>query len=238
MCSTSLASFSVIGARFQCPAKQRIARKATPMRCVAEGHSDVPEPKASRGRRELMLNGTLTPLVLGGLFDGVLGAGGSQERPQGLGLHQYGDIITLGLCPPAPNCVSTAEDLNDDSHFVPPWTFNPQEGRGIRNPATQEQAMEELVDVIQNTDCDGYETNIVTKLSDYLYVEYKSPRLGLIDDVEFFFAPDPTGSSSLARVDYRTSGRVDAPKSAETQRKRIKTLRLALQKKGWKSVGF
>ena len=85
------------------------------MRCVAEGHSDVPEPKASRGRRELMLNGTLTPLVLGGLFDGVLGAGGSQERPQGLGLHQYGDIITLGLCPPAPNCVSTAEDLNDDS---------------------------------------------------------------------------------------------------------------------------
>ena len=188
MCSTSLASFSVIGARFQCPAKQRVARKATPMRCVAEGHSDVPEPKASRGRRELMLNGTLTPLVLGGLFDGVLGAGGSQERPQGLGLHQYGDIITLGLCPPAPNCVSTAEDLNDDSHFVPPWTYNPQEGRGIRNPATQEQAMEELVDVIQNTDCDGYETNIVTKLSDYLYVEYKSPRLGLIDDVEFFLS--------------------------------------------------
>ena len=172
MCSTSLASFSVIGARFKCPAKQRVARKATPMRCVAEGHSDVPEPKASRGRRELMLNGTLTPLVLGGLFDGVLGAGGSQERPQGLGLHQYGDIITLGLCPPAPNCVSTAEDLNDDSHFVPPWTYNPQEGRGIRNPATQEQAMEELVDVVQNTDCDGYETNIVTKLSDYLYVEY------------------------------------------------------------------
>ena len=185
-----------------------------------------------------MLNGTLTPLVLGGLFDGVLGSEGSQERPQGLGLHQYGDIVTLGLCPPVPNCVSTAEDLNDDSHFVPPWAYNPQEGRGIRNPATPEQAMEELVDVIQNTDCDGYETNVVTKLSDYLYVEYKSPRLGLVDDVEFFFVPEPEGSSSLSRVDYRTAGRANAPKSAETQRKRIKTLRLALQKKGWKSVGF
>lgn len=235
MASTSLASFGAT--RFRCPAKRVAARKATPMRCVAEAPSGEPE-KASRGRRQLMLNGTLTPLVLGGLFDGVLGSEGSQERPQGLGLHQYGDIVTLGLCPPVPNCVSTAEDLNDDSHFVPPWTYNPQEGRGIRNPATPEQAMEELVDVIQNTDCDGYETNVVTKLSDYLYVEYKSPRLGLVYDVEFFFVPEPEGSSSLSRVDYRTSGRSNAPKSAETQRKRIKTLRLALQKKGWKSVGF
>ena len=36
-----------------------------------------------------------------------------------------------------PNCVSTTEDLNDDSHYIPPWTYNPDEGRGIRNPATQ-----------------------------------------------------------------------------------------------------
>jgi hypothetical protein len=29
-----------------------------------------------------------------------------------------------------------------------------------------------------------------------------------------------------------------APSAGETQRKRIKALRVALQKKGWKSIGF
>ena len=52
--------------------------------------------------------------------------------------------------------------------------------------------------------------------------------------VEFFFAP-----GDRSRVEYRTAGRVDkAPGAGETQRKRIKALRVALQKKGWKSVGF
>lgn len=172
-------------------------------------------------------------LVLGGLLDGALGGLVEQSEPS-LGLRQYGDTISLSLCPPKPNCVSTTEDLNDDSHYIPPWTYNPDEGRGIRNPATQAEAMAELVDVVTNTDIDGFETTIVNKLDDYLYVEYKDPKFGFVDDVEFFFPP-----GDRSRVEYRTSGRVDkAPKAGETQRKRIKALRIALQKKGWKSVGF
>ena len=55
-----------------------------------------------------------------------------------------------------------------------------------------------------------------------------------VDDVEFFFAP-----GDRSRVEYRTAGRVDkAPSASETQRKRIKALRIALQKKGCKGIGF
>ena len=177
-----------------------------------------------------MLNSS-SLLVLGGLLDNALGGVVDNSRPSGLGLAKYSDEITLTLCPNKPNCVSTTDDLNDDSHYIPPWTYNPDEGRGIRNPATQAQAMDELVDVVTNTDCDGFETTIVTRLDDYLYVEYKDPRFGFVDDVEFFFAP-----GDRSRVEYRTAGRVDkAPSAGETQRKRIKALRIALQKKGWKS---
>ena len=205
-------------------------------RCVAnDGRPEKPASaeKAPRGRRELMLNSS-SLLVLGGLLDNALGGVVDNSRPSGLGLAKYSDEITLTLCPNKPNCVSTTDDLNDDSHYIPPWTYNPDEGRGIRNPATQAQAMDELVDVVTNTDCDGFETTIVTRLDDYLYVEYKDPRFGFVDDVEFFFAP-----GDRSRVEYRTAGRVDkAPSAGETQRKRIKALRIALQKKGWKSIGF
>ena len=51
-------------------------------------------------------------------------------------------------------------------------------------------------------------------------------------DVEFFFAPGDT-----YRVQYRTAARV-GERGGETQRKRVKALRLALTQKGWKSVGF
>ena len=211
-------------------AKPRSARAA---RCVASdgrGDKSSSETKVSRGRREIVLNSSAA-LVLGGLLDGAIGGLVEQSRPS-LGLRQYGDVITLSLCPPKPNCVSTAEDLNDDSHYIPPWTYNPDDGRGLRDPATQAQAMEELVEVVTNTDCDGFEVNIVQRLDDYLYVEYKDPKLGFIDDVEFFFEPGNT-----SRVAYRSSARV-GEKGGDVQRRRIKTLRVALTEKGWKSVGF
>lgn len=48
-------------------------------------------------------------------------------RPNTLGVQAYGpDVKTLGLCPPTPNCISTAEEMNDPGHYVAPWTYNPQ----------------------------------------------------------------------------------------------------------------
>jgi len=203
-------------------------------RCVAEENTSNAGKAAAaaappRGRREFVLNSS-SVLVLGGLFG--MESVGAAPRPAGLGLKKYGDIVTLGVCPTTPNCVSTAEEMNDDSHYIPPWTYNPEDGRGIRKPATQAQAMEELVEVVTNTDCDGFKVNIVKRLSDYLYVEYTSPKLGYIDDVELFFPP-----GELSRVEYRSASRAGKDDGG-INRKRIKALRVALQKKGWKSIGF
>jgi hypothetical protein len=35
-------------------------------------------------------------------------------------LVQGGGARSLGLCPPTPNCISTAEELNDIGHYAPP----------------------------------------------------------------------------------------------------------------------
>lgn len=40
-----------------------------------------------------------------------------------------------------------SEELNDPEHYVPAWTYNPEDGRGRKGPITQEQAMAELAEV-------------------------------------------------------------------------------------------
>ena len=55
-------------------------------------------------------------LVLGGLF-----SWGTVPRPSGLGVRDFKGQKSLGLCPPTPNCVSTAEEANDPKHYIPQW---------------------------------------------------------------------------------------------------------------------
>lgn len=43
------------------------------------------------------------------------------------------------LCPSTPNCIATSEESNDESHYVPPWTYAPQDGRGGKGPIPPEQ---------------------------------------------------------------------------------------------------
>jgi uncharacterized protein (DUF1499 family) len=109
----------------------------------------------------------------------------------------YG-VKTLALCPPTPNCLATSEEGNDLKHYAPNWQYNPEDGRGMRKSATQEQAMQELVDVVQSLKPDNFEPKIITRTSDYLYVEYTSPTFGFIDDVEFWFPPDRCVEPSTA----------------------------------------
>jgi len=69
----------------------------------------------------------------------------------------------------------------------------------------------------------------VEKTDDYVCVEYESPIFGFVDDVEFWFPP---GNKPI--VQYRSasrSGFVDF----NANKKRVKELRLALEKKGWAS---
>jgi hypothetical protein len=91
---------------------------------------------ATQSRRELMLASVSLPLA------SVLSIGGA-PRPSSIGIQSYGGSVqTLSLCPPTPNCIATSEEANDPTHFVPAWTYNPEDGRGLKKPATQAQAME------------------------------------------------------------------------------------------------
>ena len=164
---------------------------------------------------------------------GALLSWGNTPRPNNIGIQDYGGgVRTRALCPPSPNCVSTAEELNDPAHFVPGWTYNPEDGRGKTKPITQEKAMEQLVDVVEKTTPDGFTHKIIKKTDDYLYVEYESPTFGFIDDFEVFFPSDRPGY-----VEYRSASRI-GESDGDINRKRIKALRLDLPKKGWRSRGY
>ena len=185
---------------------------------------------SSSTRRALMFRSVASPLVLGS----VLNLGASTDAPR-LGLTSFNGVNTgLTLCPTnSQNCVGTADEFNDASRYIPAWVYNDEEAVARGKAAVDvAQAMDTLVEVINTTDCDGYEAKIVARTDDYLRAEYTSPFFGFVDDVEFYF---PAGQKS--RVEYRSASRV-GESDFDANRKRIKTLRLALQKKGWRSVGF
>jgi uncharacterized protein (DUF1499 family) len=56
--------------------------------------------------RELLLNSVAVPALAA-----ILGIGAA-PRPSNLGLKDYGNFKSLGLCPPTPNCISTAEEVS------------------------------------------------------------------------------------------------------------------------------
>eukprot|EP00245_Coleochaete_scutata_P007440 TRINITY_DN22852_c0_g1_i1.p1 TRINITY_DN22852_c0_g1~~TRINITY_DN22852_c0_g1_i1.p1 ORF type:complete len:232 (-),score=43.21 TRINITY_DN22852_c0_g1_i1:389-1084(-) len=175
------------------------------------------------GRREVILQSSGAALLASVFhFSGT--------RPSYLGFKR--NPPSLALCPPTPNCISTAEEINDPGHYVPAWNYAPEDGRARKGPVSQKQALEELVEVIESTKPDDFTPKIVTKSDNYLYVEYESPLMGFVDDVEFWFPP---GGRPI--VEYRSASRL-GESDLDANRKRIKFLRQELQKKGWQSVGF
>ncbi|KAG8363388.1 hypothetical protein BUALT_Bualt19G0017200 [Buddleja alternifolia] len=150
----------------------------------------------------------------------------SGTKPNYLGVQK--NPAGLALCPATNNCVSTSENISDLTHYAPPWNYNPEEGRGSKKPVSKEQAMEELLQVIKSTKPDNFTPKITEKRDDYVRVEYESPILGFVDDVEFWFPP---GKKSI--VQYRSASR--SFDFFDINKKRIKALRLALEKKGWAS---
>lgn len=102
-----------------------------------------------------------------------------------------------------------------------------QDGRALKKPATQAQAMEELVSVVKELTPDNFTPTIIKQTPDYLYVEYESPTFGFIDDVEFYFKKDV--------CEYRSASRI-GESDGNINRKRIAAIRKELQKKGWESL--
>ncbi|XP_058085665.1 uncharacterized protein LOC131233080 isoform X3 [Magnolia sinica] len=107
--------------------------------------------------------------------------------------------------------------------------YNPEEGRGKKKPVSKEEAMAELLQVIKSTKPDRFTPRVVEKNDNYIRVEYESPIMGFVDDVEFWFPP---GKKSI--VEYRSASRL-GNYDFDVNRKRIKALRLGLEKKGWAS---
>ncbi|WCJ22844.1 hypothetical protein M5689_004911 [Euphorbia peplus] len=168
-------------------------------------------------RREIILRSSELA-VLGAIFNF------SGKKPEYLGVQK--NQQSLALCPATKNCISTAENVNDLVHYAPPWNYN----GGRKKPVNREVAMQELLQVIKATKPDKFTPKIAEKEEDYLHVEYQSPILGLVDDMEFWFRP---GNDSI--VEYRSASRL-GNFDFDYNRKRIKTLRLELEKKGWSSA--
>lgn len=136
----------------------------------------------------------------------------------------------MALCPKTKNCVSTSEELNDYTKYIPPWTYNPEEGRGRKGPVSQATAMQELIDTVTNIRPDKFEPKLIEQTEDYVAFEFQSPTFGFIDDLEFLFSKD-------SMVEYRSASRI-GESDGDINRKRIKAIRKELQEKGWKSIGF
>nr|GMD33166.1 Serine/threonine-protein kinase C70.05C [Ipomoea batatas] len=156
------------------------------------------------GRRELILRSSEIA-VLGAIFSF------SGPKPNYLGVQK--SPLGLALCPATNNCISTSENISDLTHYAPPWNYNPEEKRG---KVSREKAMKELLEVIKSTKPDKSMPKIVEKKDDYVRVEYQSPILGLVDDVEFWFSP---GKKPL--VQYRSASR-KGNYDFDANRKRIK----------------
>ncbi|XP_061348607.1 uncharacterized protein LOC133293986 [Gastrolobium bilobum] len=169
-------------------------------------------------RRELMpRSGELA--TIGAIFNF------SGKKPDYLGVQK--NPPALALCPATNNCISTSENVTDRTHYAPPWNYNPE---GRKDRVNREEAMEELIDVIESTiPPEKFTPKIVERTEDYLRLEYQSPILGLVDDVEFWFPPD---KDSI--VEYRSASRF-GNFDFDVNRKRIKALRLELEKRGWAS---
>ncbi|KAF3790245.1 hypothetical protein EJ110_NYTH16813 [Nymphaea thermarum] len=183
--------------------------------CRGETQAQRKEPSssASVGRREVILRSS-EMAVLAAIFHF------SGTRPNYLGVQK--NPPSLALCPATKNCITTTEELNDPAHFAPPWNYNPENGRGRKNPVTREVAMAELLQVIESTRPDNFTPHVTEKKDDYVRVEYESPIFGFVDDVEFWFPP---GKKSV--VEYRSASRLGSY-DFDANRKRIKVCSLKL----------
>ncbi|CAN8254094.1 unnamed protein product [Cochlearia groenlandica] len=177
--------------------------------------SDDKHPKLT-SRRDMILRSSELAMI-GAIFQL------SGKKPEYIGVQKND---RLALCPATNNCISTSENISDRVHYAPPWNYN----GGRKTPVNREVAMKELLSVIKSTKPDKFTPRIVDKNDDYVHVEYESPILGLVDDVEFLFLP---GKNST--VEYRSASR-KGNFDFDVNRKRIKALRQELEKKGWESM--
>ncbi|KAK3033916.1 hypothetical protein RJ639_033551 [Escallonia herrerae] len=218
-----MASMASLSAHYSSYENRRIGYHGSRLPRIAASKQQPQQQNNSNdqlGRREIILRSSEIAV-----FGAILSLSGKKPDYLGVQKNQQG----LALCPATKNCISTSENSSDLAHYAPPWNYNPEEGRGVKNPVSREKAMQELLQVIKTTKPDKFTPKILEKRDDYIHVEYESPILGFVDDVEFWFPP-----AKKSIVQYRSASRLGSF-DFDINRKRIKALRLELEKKGWTS---
>ncbi|CAL9751499.1 unnamed protein product [Musa acuminata subsp. burmannicoides] len=173
------------------------------------------------GRREVLLRSSEVA-ALAAIFHF------SGTKPSYLGIQK--NPPSLALCPATNNCISTSEEISDATHYAPPWNYNPEDGRR-KKPINKDEAIAELLQVVTSLKPDNFTPRVAERREDYIRVEYESPIMGFVDDVEFWFPP---GKKFI--VEYRSASRI-GNFDFDINKKRIKALRSELEKKGWSSEG-
>jgi len=109
----------------------------------------------------------------------------SGKRPDNLGVKS-GQLATVTK---SPNCVSSQNDT--EKYGIKPFTFN-------GDPV---QEMTRLKDILGNMKG----VTIITSEDGYIYAECKTPLMGFVDDLEFYFDPENIviHVRSASRLGYR-----------------------------------
>jgi len=114
----------------------------------------------------------------------------SWKRPTNLGVKDG----RLARCKRSPNCVSSQADPIDKEHYIAPISFS--------------GTMEELRKAIAELPL----AKIIEARQDYLYAEFRTPVLGFVDDVEFYYEKNSSliqirSASRLGRRDFKANRR-------------------------------
>jgi uncharacterized protein (DUF1499 family) len=126
----------------------------------------------------------------------ILFIGCAGERPSDLGVSD-GQLLP---CPDSPNCVSSQS--TDQEHYIDPLALE----------SSASEALAKLKEVIQAME----RTSIIEEADNYLYAEFKSAKMGFVDDVEFYVDKESKliHVRSASRVGYGDLGvnrkRIDA----------------------------
>ncbi len=122
------------------------------------------------------------------------------KTPQ-LGFLPNGRLLA---CPWTPNCVSSHAEVSDEKHFILPMVHT----------MNREAAQAKLVSIVQATPGG----KLIVNDAGYIVAEFKSAKLGFIDDVQFFIEP---GSNA---VQIRSASRLGI-RDLGVNRARIESIR-------------
>lgn len=133
-----------------------------------------------------------------GLFSGT--------RPKDLGFKDG----QFKACSWKPNCVSSTADKSDTTHYIAPLKFSEDLSADWRNVRAH-------VANIRNA-------SVVLEHPGYIHVEFKSEKMGFVDDVEFAI----DHKNNLIQV--RSASRLGI-RDFDVNRKRIEAIRAAVSVK-------